>query len=92
MTVNAAPAPERTCVGCRRVRPKHDLVRLARDGTLVVVDVHAVRPGRGAYVCPDPACIRAAGRRGARSLQRALPGVTEAAVSVLEAAQREVAP
>ena len=56
--------PSRTCVGCRRVRPKNELVRVVRapDGS-VVVDRRSVAPGRGAYVCPDPACMkRARGR------------------------------
>jgi predicted RNA-binding protein YlxR (DUF448 family) len=56
-------APRRTCVGCRQVRAKAELVRLVRrpDGT-VVVDARG--PGRGAYVCPDEACIRQALKRG----------------------------
>jgi uncharacterized protein len=56
--------PERTCLGCRRVRPKQTLVRLVRglDG-LVVADLRGVAPGRGAYVCPDDSClVRALGR------------------------------
>jgi hypothetical protein len=50
--------PHRTCIVCRRVRPKGELVRLARsaDGT-VVVDRRAAMPGRGAYVCEDPGCM-----------------------------------
>ncbi len=49
--------PRRTCIVCRRVRPKRDLVRLARraDGR-VVVDRPATLPGRGAYVCDGPEC------------------------------------
>jgi uncharacterized protein len=49
--------PRRTCIVCRRVRPKRDLVRLARraDGR-VVVDRPATMPGRGAYVCNGLEC------------------------------------
>ena len=49
--------PRRTCVVCRRVRAKRELVRLAcrSDGT-VVVDRGATMPGRGAYLCDSPAC------------------------------------
>jgi hypothetical protein len=49
--------PRRTCVVCRRVRAKRELVRLVRgaDGT-VVVDRGARMPGRGAYLCQDPEC------------------------------------
>ena len=52
--------PGRTCVGCRAVKEKRELVRLAAsDGTLVV-DGKGVLPGRGAYICPDPVCLKSA--------------------------------
>jgi predicted RNA-binding protein YlxR (DUF448 family) len=45
------------------VRPKAVLVRLVRrpDGTVVR---DATGGGRGAYVCPDPACLELATRPG----------------------------
>ena len=51
-------APQRTCIGCRKVRPKASLVRLVRgaDGR-VQVDDSGRGEGRGAYVCPDPGCL-----------------------------------
>ena len=51
-------APQRTCIGCRKVRPKAELVRLVRgeDGR-VHVDDGGRADGRGAYVCPDPGCV-----------------------------------
>src|SRR5437879_707784 len=50
--------PRRTCLGCRRVRPKRVLVRLVRrrDG-VVVTDPRGAVPGRGAYVCADDLCL-----------------------------------
>ena len=62
--------PQRTCVGCRTVRPKAELVRLARarDGS-VVVDRATNAPGRGAYVCRDTACIERARKRLAGALR-----------------------
>lgn len=59
----AARTPQRTCLGCRVVRPKPELVRLVRgpDG---VVRPDARGPGRGAYVCPDPRCVAQALERG----------------------------
>jgi predicted RNA-binding protein YlxR (DUF448 family) len=65
--------PVRTCVGCRRRRPRPELVRLAVGATgAVILDVPARAPGRGAYLCRDqgPACLRAALRR--RGLSRSL--------------------
>ncbi|WP_324717753.1 YlxR family protein [Carboxydochorda subterranea] len=63
--------PMRTCVGCRTVRPKREMIRIVRtpEGS-VVVDPTGKRSGRGAYICPRPECLEAA-RRG-RQLERAL--------------------
>jgi hypothetical protein len=65
--------PLRTCVGCRRRRPRSELVRLvAGVSGAVILDVPARAPGRGAYLCRDqgPACLGAALRR--RGLSRSL--------------------
>ena len=49
--------PQRTCVACRKVKAKREMVRLVRnvDGT-VEVDNSGKRTGRGAYLCPAPEC------------------------------------
>lgn len=49
----------RTCIGCRTVRPKRELLRVVRtvDGE-VVFDPTGKRSGRGAYFCPDPSCLQ----------------------------------
>ena len=46
--------PQRTCVACRKVKPKRELVRLIRiaDGS-VEFDTSGKRAGRGAYLCPE---------------------------------------
>ncbi|MDO4243916.1 MAG: YlxR family protein [Actinomyces sp.] len=63
--------PVRTCVGCRRKAPRAQLLRLVlTDGGELFVDARAVRPGRGAWIHPDPACLELAERR--RALGRAL--------------------
>ncbi|MEW6034488.1 MAG: YlxR family protein [Chloroflexota bacterium] len=63
--------PQRTCVGCRQVMPKHRLVRLARtaDGG-VVVDRSGKECGRGAYMCAEHSCWIEGIARG--RLERAL--------------------
>ncbi len=50
-------APQRTCLACRQVKAKRELMRLVRvaDGS-VEVDVKGQKTGRGAYLCPTPAC------------------------------------
>lgn len=50
----------RTCVACRREDEQGSLIRLAvaPDGR-VVIDHPPKLKGRGAYLCPDPACVAA---------------------------------
>ncbi|HEY0636743.1 MAG TPA: YlxR family protein [Pseudonocardiaceae bacterium] len=64
------PGPVRTCVGCRVAAPATGLLRVvAVDGTLVP-DPRSRLPGRGAWLHPDPECLRTAERR--RAFPRAL--------------------
>ncbi len=65
--------PLRTCAGCRRNRPKAELLRLVcESGRKVKIDSDLRLPGRGAYLCVDTAqaCLQTAQRR--RSLSRSL--------------------
>jgi predicted RNA-binding protein YlxR (DUF448 family) len=61
---NRRHIPLRSCVVCRTTSDKRALLRVVRlperEGGLVVVDPSGKRSGRGAYVCPSPACIDAA--------------------------------
>jgi predicted RNA-binding protein YlxR (DUF448 family) len=49
--------PQRTCVACRQVKSKRELVRVVRapDGK-ICVDESGKLHGRGAYLCRDRAC------------------------------------
>lgn len=53
--------PQRTCVACGATRPKRELMRVVRtpDGRLEL-DPTGRRSGRGAYLCPAPACVEKA--------------------------------
>lgn len=53
--------PLRTCLGCKGVRPKKELVRIVRtpEGD-IVVDPTGKKSGRGAYTCPNAACLELA--------------------------------
>ena len=63
--------PERTCIGCRQRAPRAQLLRLVlTSGGELDVDARAVRPGRGAWIHPDPECLTLAERR--RAAPRAL--------------------
>ena len=62
--------PMRQCVGCREMKPKKELIRVVRSPEgAVSLDFRGKLPGRGAYVCPDSACLARA--RKARALERA---------------------
>lgn len=62
--------PLRKCTGCGEMKPKNELVRVVKspEGDLSL-DLTGKKPGRGAYVCTDPACLSAA--RKARRLEKA---------------------
>ena len=68
--------PQRQCMGCRERRAKKELIRVVRmtDGT-VGLDFSGKLNGRGAYLCPDPDCLKKAQRSKAleRSLEVPIP-------------------
>lgn len=62
--------PMRQCLGCREMKPKRELVRVVKspEGE-IVLDRTGKAPGRGAYICPDAACLKKAEK--GRALERA---------------------
>ena len=68
--------PQRQCMGCRERKEKRELIRVVRspEGG-VSLDFRGRAPGRGAYICPDMACLKKAIRSKAleRSLEVAIP-------------------
>ncbi|MEV0702335.1 YlxR family protein [Saccharopolyspora sp. NPDC050389] len=77
----ASRGPVRTCVGCRARTSSSELLRVVaevgRAGPVAVPDPRRRQPGRGAWLHPDPACLRLAERR--RAFPRALrvPGALD---------------
>ena len=63
--------PQRQCVGCREMKDKKSLLRVVKspEGD-VSLDFVGKKPGRGAYVCRDPQCLKKA--RKSRALDRML--------------------
>lgn len=63
--------PQRTCIGCRKSRPKHQLVRIVNtpDGK-TEVDPSGKKSGRGAYLCHSSICWEKGLKKG--RLERAL--------------------
>lgn len=62
--------PMRQCLGCREMKPKSELIRVVRapEGD-ISLDFRGKKPGRGAYLCPDPQCLAKA-KKG-RAIERA---------------------
>lgn len=67
--------PMRMCVGCREMKPKRELVRIActklsdEQNYIIRVDLTGKAPGRGAYICPKGECLERA--KKSRALERA---------------------
>lgn len=52
--------PERTCIGCREIRPKRELIRIVlTESGGVEIDPTGKRSGRGAYLCKAKPCWEA---------------------------------
>lgn len=85
--------PMRQCIGCQTSRPKKELVRIVRGPTgEVSIDRVGKKPGRGAYLCPDPECLARAQKRKAleRSFEQPVPAEVYAALAQqLAAAAKE---
>ena len=62
--------PLRKCTGCGEMKPKKELIRVVRspEGE-ISLDLTGRKPGRGAYVCRQGACLAQA--RKARRLEKA---------------------
>ena len=57
--------PQRTCVACKQVRPKRELLRIVRTPQgHVELDPTGKKSGRGAYLCAKRSCWDLALRKG----------------------------
>jgi len=79
--------PQRQCMGCRERKSKREMIRVVRgtDGT-VSLDFGGKMNGRGAYICPDPDCLKKAQR--SKTLERSLE--VEIPAEVYERLTREI--
>ena len=68
--------PQRQCMGCRERKEKRAMIRVVRtpEGE-VTLDFSGKKNGRGAYLCPNPDCLKKAIRSKAldRSLEVTIP-------------------
>lgn len=63
--------PMRQCVGCSEMKSKKELIRIIKTPEEeVVLDTTGKKNGRGAYICPQPECLKKA--RKSKGLERSL--------------------
>ena len=79
--------PMRQCLGCREMKPKRELIRVVRspEGE-ISLDFKGKSPGRGAYVCHNPECLKRAIKT--KALSRALE--TEISEDIYTAMQEQM--
>lgn len=57
MKLKSKSLTQRTCIACRQVKEKKDLIRLvSTEHGIAEIDVFGKKPGRGAYLCPSKTC------------------------------------
>jgi len=69
MSIRRKHIPQRTCVGCRSVLAKRELIRLVRTSNGILVDISGKQAGRGAYLHNQRSCWELGIKTG---LERAL--------------------
>lgn len=93
--------PMRMCTGCKEMKPKKELVRVVKTITkkaddpqdecseefVISLDLTGKKPGRGAYICSNPECLKKA--RKERRLERAFS--CKIPDEVYERMEREIA-
>jgi len=73
--VHQKKIPMRKCTGCGEMKEKKQLVRIvkapdnAENSGEISIDPIGKKPGRGAYICKDPECLKKA--KKARRLEKA---------------------
>jgi len=80
--------PQRMCVACRGMKDKDSLIRVVRnEDKSFSIDLSGKKPGRGAYICSDEACIKKAtkARSFAKAFRMAIPP------ELLQSLQEEIA-
>ena len=71
--------PMRQCLGCREMKAKKDLIRVVRspEGE-ISLDFRGKKSGRGAYICPNPDCLKKAMK--SKAIERAFSSAVPAEI------------
>lgn len=72
--------PIRACLGCGQRKPKEELARIVVENGTLMVDKDGKLPGRGAYLCPETACISSLRKKKGKlsySLRVSMPRAAE---------------
>lgn len=79
--------PLRKCIGCGEMKDKRTLVRIVRNKEgEISVDFTGKKPGRGAYICKNVACLNKAEK--AKRLERAFSTKIES--EIYDTMRREI--
>lgn len=79
--------PLRKCIGCGEMKDKRTLVRIVRNKEgEISVDFTGKKPGRGAYICKNIACLNKAEK--AKRLERAFS--TKIEPEIYDTMRREI--
>jgi len=68
--------PQRTCIGCKEVKPKKELLRIVKTSDNdISIDTTGKKNGRGAYICKNVNCLDMAvkNKRLSREFEMAIP-------------------
>lgn len=80
--------PMRTCIACREMKPKAELMRIVCNNSgEIFFDPSSKQNGRGAYICRDKQCIEKARKSSAlsRAFEREIEnGIYDKLISEVE--------
>ena len=70
-TMRVKKVPMRQCTGCNERKEKKELIRIIKTPEdTIEVDFGGKKNGRGAYICPNPECLKKA--KKSKGLERSL--------------------
>lgn len=57
--MNSKKIPLRQCIACRQLMEKRSMLRIVKNNEgKISIDFSSKMPGRGAYICDNPECIK----------------------------------